>query len=187
MAYGNLLFMMGDEREYYDFGAHKIHHSSVFHTTDLSYAFVNLRPAVPGHILFNGMLIIHSGLGCIYLHVLIVPKREVKRVADLTDDENTDLWHIARKLGRQLESYHKASSLTFCIQDGPQAGQSVPHVHIHILPRKSDDYENNDDIYDDINVKEKELNRDLEVDIERRDRSLEEMALEAAEYRKFVF
>jgi len=37
--------------EYYDFGPYKIHHSSVFHTTDLSFAFVNLRPAVPGILL----------------------------------------------------------------------------------------------------------------------------------------
>ncbi|KAL2990565.1 hypothetical protein AAZX31_11G209800 [Glycine max] len=147
--------------EYYDFGPHKIHHSSVFYTSNLSFAFVNLRPAVTGHILFNMMLINY--------------------------DETVDLWLIAKKLGRQLESYHKASSLTFCIQDGPQAGQSVPHVHIHILPRKSGDYENNDDIYDDINEKEKELNRALKVDIERKDRSIQEMALEADEYRKFVF
>ncbi|CAL5202727.1 unnamed protein product [Lathyrus oleraceus] len=154
--------------EFYDFGPYKIHHTSVFHTTDLSFAFVNLRPAVTGH-------------------VLICPKREVKRVADLTDDENIELWRIAHKLGRQLESYHNASSLTFCIQDGPYAGQSVPHVHIHILPRKNGDYENNDDIYDEINEKEKELKKKLEVDIERKDRSLEEMAQEADEYRKFVF
>lgn len=33
-------------------------------------------------------------------------------------------------------------------QDGPQAGQTVAHVHIHILPRKAGDFENNDDIYD---------------------------------------
>ncbi|KAK2440515.1 bifunctional bis(5'-adenosyl)-triphosphatase/adenylylsulfatase FHIT [Trifolium repens] len=161
--------------EYYDFGPYKIHHTSVFHTTDLSFAFVNLRPAVTGHILFS------------LLHVLICPKREVKRVADLTDDENTELWRIAHKLGRQLESYHNASSLTFCIQDGLHAGQSVPHVHIHILPRKNGDFENNDDIYDEINEKEKELKRKLEVDIERKDRSLEVMAQEADEYRKFVF
>ena len=48
--------------------------------------------------------------------MLICPKREVKRVADLTADETTELWIIAQKVGRQLESYHKASSLTFCIQ-----------------------------------------------------------------------
>lgn len=40
----------------------------------------------------------------------------MKRVADLTDDENIELWRIAHKLGRQLESYHNAASLTFCIQ-----------------------------------------------------------------------
>ena len=48
--------------------------------------------------------------------MLVCSKREVKRVADLTDDETIDLWRIAKKLGRQLESYHKASSLSFGIQ-----------------------------------------------------------------------
>lgn len=38
-----------------------------------------------------------------------------------------------------------------------------------------------------MNEKEKELNRALKVDVERKDRSIEEMALEADEYRKFVF
>ncbi|KAE9598866.1 putative bis(5'-adenosyl)-triphosphatase [Lupinus albus] len=122
-----------------------------------------------------------------YLHVLICPKREAKRVADLSADEITEMWIIAQKLGRQLESYHKASSLTFVIQDGPQAGQSVPHVHIHILPRKSGDFENNDDIYDEINEKEEELKQRLKVDIERKERGIEEMAQEADEYRKFLF
>lgn len=34
------------------------------------------------------------------------------------------------------------------LQDGPQAGQTVPHVHVHILPRKGSDFANNDEIYD---------------------------------------
>lgn len=33
-------------------------------------------------------------------------------------------------------------------QDGAQAGQTVPHVHVHILPRKLGDFENNDEVYD---------------------------------------
>ncbi|XP_019420003.1 PREDICTED: bifunctional bis(5'-adenosyl)-triphosphatase/adenylylsulfatase FHIT-like isoform X3 [Lupinus angustifolius] len=143
--------------EYYDFGPYKIHHSSVFYTTDLSFAFVNLRPAMPGH-------------------VLICPKREAKRVADLTADEITELWIIAQKVGKQLESYHKASSLRFGIQDGPQAGQTVPHVHIHVIPCRNADYAKNDDNYE-----------NFALDKERKDRSLEEMAQEADEYRKFVF
>jgi hypothetical protein len=36
----------------------------------------------------------------------------------------------------------------FLFQDGAQAGQTVPHVHVHILPRKGGDFENNDEVYD---------------------------------------
>ena len=39
------------------------------------------------------------------------------------------------------------------LQDGPAAGQSVPHVHVHILPRKTGDFENNDEVYDAIDDK----------------------------------
>ncbi|KAJ0043225.1 hypothetical protein Pint_17879 [Pistacia integerrima] len=177
--------------EAYKFGPYKIDAKEVFYSTNLSFAMVNLRPVVP--------------VDLTYVHVLIVPKREVKRVVDLTADETSDLWLMAQKVGKQLESYHKASSLTFTIQalpsvlklgqcncmiflrmeahDGPEAGQTVPHVHIHILPRKSGDFERNDQIYDAIDGKEKELQQKLDLDKERKDRSFEEMAQEADEYR----
>lgn len=147
------------------FGPYKIDKKEVFYSTDLSYALVNLRPLLPGH-------------------VLVCPRREVKRFGDLSADETSDLWLTAQKVGKQLESYHKASSLTFAIQDGPQAGQTVPHVHIHIIPRKSGDFEKNDEIYDALDVKEKEMKQSLDLDKERKDRSIEEMAEEADEYRK---
>ncbi|KAL4558469.1 hypothetical protein LXL04_036669 [Taraxacum kok-saghyz] len=99
--------------------------------------------------------------------------REVKRFVDLTTEETSDLWISAQKIGKQLENHHKASSLTFAIQDGPQAGQTVPHVHIHIVPRKGGDFENNDEIYDAIDEKEKELKNTLDLDKERKDRSME--------------
>lgn len=99
------------------------------------------------------------------------------------------------------------------IQDGPEAGQSVPHVHIHILPRKAGDFEKNDEIYDavwweislfeyhlvynscvealfnlllswQIDENEKEVKQKLDLDRERKDRSFDEMAQEASEYRK---
>ncbi|XP_024020415.1 bifunctional bis(5'-adenosyl)-triphosphatase/adenylylsulfatase FHIT isoform X2 [Morus notabilis] len=151
--------------ENYTFGPYKIDSKEVFYSTQLSYAAVNLRPLLPGH-------------------VLVCPRREVKRFVDLTAEETSDLWITAQKVGRQLESYHKASSLTFAIQDGPQAGQTVPHVHIHIIPRKAGDFEKNDEIYDAIDDSEKEMKQKLELDKERKDRSLEEMAHEADEYRK---
>lgn len=48
--------------------------------------------------------------------MLVCPRREVQRFAELTADETSDLWLTAQKVGKQLESYHKASSLTFAIQ-----------------------------------------------------------------------
>ncbi|KAL9342801.1 hypothetical protein Peur_066126 [Populus x canadensis] len=111
------------------------------------------------------------------------PRREVKRFIDLSADETSDLWLTAKKVGRQLESFYMATSLTFTIQDGPRAGQSVPHVHVHIIPRKDGDFEKNDEIYDAIDESEKELKRKLDLDEERRDRSMEEMAQEADGYR----
>ncbi|WVZ54742.1 hypothetical protein U9M48_005496 [Paspalum notatum var. saurae] len=91
--------------------------------------------------------------------VLYFLGREVKRFAELSSDETSDLW------------------------DGPQAGQTVPHVHIHVIPRKKGDFEKNDEIYDAIDVKEKELKEKLDLDIDRKDRSMDEMAHEANEYR----
>ncbi|XP_042439214.1 bifunctional bis(5'-adenosyl)-triphosphatase/adenylylsulfatase FHIT-like [Zingiber officinale] len=153
------------EAETYTFGPYKIHQTEVFRSTPYCYAMVNLRPVVPGH-------------------VLICPKREVKRFVDLTADEVCDLWLTAKEVGGHLEDYHKASSLTFTIQDGPQAGQTVSHVHIHVLPRRSGDFTKNDDIYDEIDSKEKEMKEKLDLDKERKDRTPDEMAQEAEAYRR---
>eukprot|EP00258_Populus_trichocarpa_P030990 XP_024447009.1 bifunctional bis(5'-adenosyl)-triphosphatase/adenylylsulfatase FHIT [Populus trichocarpa] len=155
---------MSAATESYQFGPYKIDPKEVFYATHLSYAMVNLRPLLPGH-------------------VLVCPRREVKRFVDLTADETSDLWFTAKKVGSQLERFHSATSLTFAIQDGPQAGQTVPHVHIHIIPRKGGDFEKNDEIYDAIDEKEKELKQKLDLDKERSDRSMEEMAQEADDYR----
>ncbi|KAJ4786979.1 Bis(5'-adenosyl)-triphosphatase [Rhynchospora pubera] len=164
----------GGEGERYQFGPYKIDPREVFYSTSLSYAMVNLRPLLPGHILSE-----HSHV----VHVLVCPRREVKRFIDLTPDETSNLWITAQKVGAKLEQFHNASSLTLAIQDGPQAGQTVPHVHIHVIPRKSGDFEKNDEIYDAMDVKEKELKEKLDLDIERKDRTLDEMACEADTYR----
>ncbi|KAL6597396.1 hypothetical protein ACP70R_046836 [Stipagrostis hirtigluma subsp. patula] len=176
----------------YKFGPYKIDAREVFHATPLSYAMVNLRPLLPGSYPFISGIILSSALGLTPYHVtdsLAVPlqvcnlMREVKRFVDLSSDEISDLWITAKEVGARLEQYHKASSLTFAIQDGPQAGQTVPHVHIHVIPRTKGDFEKNDEIYDAIDVKEKELKEKLDLDIERKDRTMDEMAHEANEYR----
>ncbi|KAK7305578.1 hypothetical protein VNO77_43484 [Canavalia gladiata] len=170
--------------EDYTFGPYKIHHTEVFYSTHLSYAmYIHIQDHVIQRNIVWGFLSL-TVRDILFSHVLICPKREVKRFVDLTADETSDLWLTAQKVGKQLESYHKASSLTFAIQDGPQAGQTVPHVHIHVVPRRGGDFEKNDEIYDAMDEKEKELKQKLDLDKERKDRNLEEMAQEADEYRK---
>jgi len=79
--------------------------------------------------------------------VLVSPVRVVKRFCELTEEEVADLFTSTQKIARVLEKAYGVSSLSIAIQDGPDAGQTVDHVHVHVLPRKKGDFERNDDIY----------------------------------------
>ncbi|KIJ65045.1 hypothetical protein HYDPIDRAFT_89088 [Hydnomerulius pinastri MD-312] len=116
-----------------------------FYRTPLSYAIVNLKPIVPGH-------------------VLVIPTRVVPRLADLTTPELTSLVTSVQDVGRVVEKAYGGDSLTVACQDGKAAGQSIPHVHFHILPRKfRGDFfsESMDDIYPALESSEASLPRDF--------------------------
>lgn len=67
---------------------------------------------------------------------MLIPKAYRARVADMTNEEALDLFHTARYVASRLESHYGGTSLNFGIQDGPESGQSVPHIHMHIIPRR---------------------------------------------------
>lgn len=69
------------------------------------------------------------------------PRRLVPRFNDLSPAEVQDLFATVQRVSRMVERVFAASSLNIAIQDGVDAGQSVPHVHAHIIPRKKDDLE----------------------------------------------
>jgi bis(5'-adenosyl)-triphosphatase len=71
--------------------------------------------------------------------VLVSPRRVVPRFNDLSAAEVQDLFLTVQRVSRMVERVFDASSLNIAIQDGVDAGQSVPHVHAHIIPRKRDD------------------------------------------------
>ena len=74
-------------------------------------------------------------------HVLVVPLRHVRRVADLSETEWEQLFSVARaELGRLAEQ--DPDGFTIGINDGEAAGQSVGHVHVHVVPRREGDVEN---------------------------------------------
>jgi len=88
-----------------------------FHRTAQAYAIVNLKPIVPGH-------------------VLVCSTRPVPRLLDLRADELTELMHAVQRVGHVVQRAYKADGLTIACQDGPASGQTVPHVHFHLLPRR---------------------------------------------------
>ena len=154
------------------FGKFKITTDQIFYASPsgLSKAFVNLRPIVPGH-------------------VLVISTRVVARMEMLSDEEYVDLWQTVRLVQRVVETNYHSKDSNVAVQDGRIAGQSVPHVHVHILPRLANDFNRNDDIYDALqewaprdDLRQRIL---LEVpeDADRRDRTSEEMANEAKMYR----
>ena len=79
---------------------------------------------------------------------------------------------------RVIEREYNTTSSTLAIQDGPLAGQTVPHVHVHVLPRKEGDFARNDDIYDELEKWRGEAGSNA-LDDDRPPRSAEEMAAEA--------
>ena len=115
--------------EKFKFGQVTIDGDMVFYCTELSYAFVNKKCVVPGH-------------------VLVAPRRDRLRLPELTPAEVADLFQVAQLAQRLMEKVHQADSATVCVQDGPAAGQTIKHVHVHVLPRKPDDFAFNDDVYD---------------------------------------
>lgn len=130
----------------------------------------------------------------------MVPKRNTPRLADLDKDEIVDFMLSAQKIGNVVEKHYGCTSLTMTIQDGPQAGQTVsvffikntrerkmliyviqvPHVHMHIIPRKQGDWANNDDIYEELDKKKKGVDNE-----DRKPRTEQEMSLEANELRLY--
>ncbi len=153
------------ERRFYGFGPLSIPQSQLFAFAATCVASVNLKPVVRGHC-------------------LVFPRRFVQRVSDLTKDEATELFLLSRDVGAMLEDFYRedgASSLTFVVQDGADAGQSVPCVHMHVLPRRKLDFAENDDIYKELRNEGKPT---VGVDFEKgRPRTPEEMAAESSLYR----
>jgi bis(5'-adenosyl)-triphosphatase len=108
--------------------------NQVFHLSRsrLTYGLVNLKPLLPGH-------------------VLICPVRSVPRLSQLSIKETTDLFNTVQIVSRTLERVYRATAFNVAVQDGVDSGQSVPHVHVHIIPRQAgdlDDRGGGDQIYE---------------------------------------
>jgi len=89
--------------------------ADIVYEDDLVLAFRDIKPQAP-------------------VHALIVPRKPIPRLADATPEDHRVIGHlllkaaeVAAKLGLQQSGYR------LVINNGPDGGESVPHLHCHIL------------------------------------------------------
>ena len=69
-------------------------------------------------------------------HLFISPKKHVEFISELDEELGTHIFKIAMKLADALrKSGLKCEGVNIYLSDGDIAGQEIPHVHLHVIPR----------------------------------------------------
>ena len=84
-------------------------------------------------------LVIRDGFPVSKGHTLIIPKRHVGSWFDTSADERIALFALLDHVKMILDHEFKPDSFNIGINDGAAAGQTVPHLHIHLIPRYKGD------------------------------------------------
>lgn len=72
-------------------------------------------------------------------HVIVATRREAATILDLTDDEAAAVFRMAARIARRVQAAFAPDGLTV-LQANREAGwQTVPHFHLHVLPRHDGD------------------------------------------------
>jgi histidine triad (HIT) family protein len=88
----------------------------VVYEDENTFAFLDANPLAPGH-------------------TLVIPREEYERLNDVPDDVAADLYATVHDLIPAVEEAVDAPATTVAFNNGEAAGQEVPHVHCHIVPR----------------------------------------------------
>ena len=89
--------------------------AQIVYEDDLVLAFRDIKPGAP-------------------VHVLIVPKKPIPRIAEAKPEDHKVLGHLLLKAAEVAKSLGlNEGGYRLVINNGPNAGESVPHLHLHIL------------------------------------------------------
>lgn len=91
--------------------------ASVVHADAAIVAFLDVRPVNPGHL-------------------LVVPRAHAPGLAELAPELGTRMFAVGHRLALALRTTGlRCDGVNLFLADGEAAGQEVPHVHLHVLPR----------------------------------------------------
>lgn len=80
-------------------------------------------------------MVIRDGFPVSPGHTLIIPRRHVGSFFEATALEQAALLALLDSAKRQLDGEFAPAGYNIGINDGPAAGQTVPHLHVHLIPR----------------------------------------------------
>ncbi|TBR11549.1 MAG: HIT family protein [Candidatus Nitrosotenuis sp.] len=86
--------------------------------TQKSLAFLDAFPLAPGHS-------------------LIIPKNHYEKIQDMSSADNADLFETVHKVVSKVDKITGATLVA--VHNGRESGQEIPHVHVHLVPRRLDD------------------------------------------------
>ena len=72
-------------------------------------------------------------------HTLVIPKSHYSRFQDMEKQDAMAVFELAWKIAGAVETGSNAKGSIIAIHNGADAGQEIPHVHIHLVPRKTSD------------------------------------------------
>jgi diadenosine tetraphosphate (Ap4A) HIT family hydrolase len=84
-------------------------------------------------------MVIRDGFPISPGHTLVIPKRHVGSFFEITAEERTAMFALLDKAALRLKDELAPAGYNIGINDGPAAGQTVPHLHIHLIPRFESD------------------------------------------------
>lgn len=90
--------------------------ASFVHRDEICVAFMDINPIARGH-------------------VLVVPRRSLPTLQQLDIATRAHLWETALRIGQAQQRALGSTAQHLLVNDGRDASQSVPHVHIHVIPR----------------------------------------------------
>jgi histidine triad (HIT) family protein len=94
--------------------------SHTVHEGEHTYAFLDANPLARGH-------------------TLVIPRAHHERLNDLPAERARDLMDTVREVVPAVEEGVDAPATTVAVNNGEAAGQEVPHVHVHVVPRSPAD------------------------------------------------
>ncbi len=93
-----------------------VHPAEIVYQDERVIAFLDINPLNPGH-------------------TLVIPKDHVERLSDLPAELTGPLLAAAARVAKAAQEALGAAGVNLIVNDGRAAGQAIPHLHLHVVPR----------------------------------------------------